>query len=315
MTEAYNNMRHSKLQKLYNHHPRDDAMGAGNRTTRIHGDTFFLTSNSIISGSHDYCNWIWPFSRPTPTTRGVFTATHNDAAKWDPFDVLDDYYWDSRTTTPSQSWSTTNERAGWWVSTPNQVLCFWHAISLSHDEGRFAACRPGRLFMWDLSGGSHTVKGYSTPTCSSSSPELWMGRLAPQWAKLKHSLKSWFVWEDVMPSQGLWLVFDDSTAVWLNRWEVLEACGIEQGWLFGERDFVFDSGGEENVDGGGEEEGDDDGSVWSGVSEYVDEEEEERDREEKRRRTSSGREGEWRFRREEGEDLSWSFGTEEEGLG
>lgn len=254
MSVEYNEMRHRKMSRLYNHMGPDESMGAGNRCTRIHEDSFFLTDDKIVSGSHDYCNWVWDLNATdAPNYSGcVFNAERNDAGLADPFKVLDDFYWDaeqSEEVTASDdnrgNWSTSNERAGWWVRTPNQVMCFWHGIAGSADGRYFAACRPGKMFVWDLDAKWGKVMGYKN--CESGSNDnrnsRWLGRLAAHAEKLKHRLRNWFVWEEVLPEQGLWLLFDDLEAIYLGRDDILNACGFTSGkhtWTFQPDDFTFD---------------------------------------------------------------------------
>jgi len=148
MGQKYNNVRLNKLKNLY------EMRGAEHRSTRVHNDQFVFSEvknmldgsarGQIISGSHDYCIWLW----------NVDFRNKNE-----PDHVLDDYYWDiedrqditsaephARRNSP---WSTKKERAGWWVDTPNQVLDFWHNLIQSPDSKRFAACRAGKLYIWN----------------------------------------------------------------------------------------------------------------------------------------------------------------------
>lgn len=248
-------------------------MGAGNRSTRIHNDTFVLTDdNKLISGSHDYCNYIWPLDQDPPKEKGVFTATRNDAKKHDPFEVLDDYYWSTPPVAPSEaeeppngrpslqntsSWTSNNERAGWWVRTPNQVLCFWHAIALSLDHSLFAAARPGKLFVWDLTRCNDGVCGYQF----SPGPKTWLGRLAQKAESLRHRLSRWFLWDSVVPKQAVWMVLEDGEAVYISREELLKAAGVEGDWEFdGKDDFdMVDGGAVGRVSVSGWESGDEEG--------------------------------------------------------
>lgn len=257
MSVEYNEMRHKKMSQLYNCMIPDETMGAGNRCTRIHEDNFVLTEDKIISGSHDYCNWLWDLNTNTVQdySKGVFNAEQNDAGIADPFEVLDDFYWDEEhdkeaTTGCSNKgdWNTSNERAGWWVRTPNQVMCFWHGIAESADGRYFAACRPGKMFVWDLKAGLNKVMGYQN--CESKGGnnhnKRWLGKLAAHAENLKHRLRNWFVWEEVLPEQGLWLLFDDLEAVYLDRDDILHACGFSNGkhtWLFQRDDFTLGGGG------------------------------------------------------------------------
>lgn len=250
-------------------------MGAGNRSTRIHNDAFVLTDdNKLISGSHDYCNFVWPLDKDPPKEKGVFTATRNDAKEHDPFEVLDDYYWaaPSATTPPdaeaeepdslyppiqnTSSWTSTNERAGWWVRTPNQVLCFWHAIALSNDHSLFGAARPGKLFVWDLKRGNDGVCGYQF----SQGPQNWLGRLAQTAESLRHRLSRWFLWDSVVPKQAIWMVLEDGEAVYIAREELLQAAGVRGTWEFGMEDFDMVDGamGRGSMGGMVGEEGSDD---------------------------------------------------------
>lgn len=304
MSIEYNEMRHKKMSQLYNHMVPDAIMGAGNRCTRIHDDSFILTEDKIISGSHDYCNWVWDLNASTVQdySEGVFNAERNDAGLADPFEVLDDFYWDEEQTTVGWSnkgnWNTNNERAGWWVRTPNQVMCFWHGIAGSADGRYFAACRPGKMFVWDLESGRNKVMGYKNCESSSNSNDnnRWLGRLAAHAENLKHRLQNWFVWEDVLPEQGLWLLFDDLEAVYLDRDDILHAAGFSNGrrtWLFQRDDFTFEDDGQKDGIGGTRRE-----DVTSGEEEDEEDESDEEDREFggiKRTRTNSFRADEWDY--------------------
>lgn len=230
----YNTMRVEKLSNLYNPGARE-LMGSGNRSTRIHEDAFFVTDTHIISGSHDYCNWIWSLDKPDAAQTGVYNAEHNDGGIIDePFDVLDDYYWASKAL-PAATWVPGNERAGWWVKTPNQVLCFWHGAALANN--RFAVCRPGRLFTWDIVAPNiNDVRGYACRAQDADERKGWLGKLrtAPG-----ERLKGWYTCDDVLPEQGLWLLYRDGEAVYLDRGEILEACGIDGEWALQSEHFEF----------------------------------------------------------------------------
>jgi hypothetical protein len=251
MHKEYNLLRVNKLEALYNPRP-NKCMGSGNRSTRIHGDAFFLTDAYVVSGSHDYCNWIWPLARTTPP-KGEYNAEHNDGGIVDePFDVLDDYYWNNNnnnaTKLPSQ-WNPLNERAGWWVKTPNQVLCFWHGVAMSHDQAAFAVCRPGKMFVWNLDAENQVdnIRGYSclSPTAAAGERERWLGK--PKKEIEKQALEGWYLDEDVMPEQGLWLLYDDGETVFIDRDEILDACGVgDTTWRFGREEFGWEE--EEAVD-------------------------------------------------------------------
>ncbi|KAI5802275.1 hypothetical protein FPQ18DRAFT_383287 [Pyronema domesticum] len=253
MHRDYNLMRVSKLNALYNPAP-STSMGSGNRSTRIHGDAFFLSGSKIISGSHDYCNWVWDLTLPE-IPRGVYNADHNDGGIVpEPFEVLDDYYWNS-TVPAGQQWEPSNERAGWWVKTPNQVLCFWHGAALGgvgvdspggtggkEGEARyFAVCRPGRMFVWDLLGRNEVV-GYTNVSPGDSERKRWLGR------KRGEKLRGWYTCDDVLPEQGLWLWFEDGEAVFLDAGEILEAAGLQGEqwtWSAGEEGWGWQSEEEE----------------------------------------------------------------------
>ncbi|CAZ85434.1 unnamed protein product [Tuber melanosporum] len=243
MSVEYNLMRHQKMSRLYNHLGPGESMGAGNRCTRIHTDAFVLTETTLISGSHDYCNWVWDLSSPPPPPPNpppVFTASHNEAGLHDPFTVLDDFYWSSAPEPGKELWNTNNERAGWWVRTPNQVLCFWHNISISPEGRFFAVCRPGKLFVWDLlNGGGNKVVGFTNIPPGAPASTRWLGRLSESASGLKHLLRHWFVWENVLPEQGLWLLYDDFTTVYLDRDDILSAAGLGKRaeWMFHREDF------------------------------------------------------------------------------
>ncbi|KAG0636726.1 hypothetical protein HOY80DRAFT_332344 [Tuber brumale] len=246
MSVEYNLMRHQKMDRLYNHLGPGESMGAGNRCTRIHTDAFALTETKLISGSHDYCNWVWDLGPaaspppPPPNPPPIFTASHNDAGLHDPFTVLDDFYWSSAPEPGKELWNTNNERAGWWVRTPNQVLCFWHNISISPEGRFFAVCRPGKLFVWDLlDGRGNKVVGFTNILPRAPASTRWLGRLSERASGLGHLLRHWFVWENVLPEQGLWLLYDDFTTVYLDRDDVLSAAGLDKRaeWMFHRDDF------------------------------------------------------------------------------
>ncbi|RPA98517.1 hypothetical protein L873DRAFT_1740214 [Choiromyces venosus 120613-1] len=248
MSVEYNLMRHQKMSRLYNHLGPDESMGAGNRCTRIHTDAFILTETKLISGSHDYCNWVWDLTStgsPSPSPPNpppVFTASQNDAGLNDPFTVLDDFYWSSAPEPGKKVWNTSNERAGWWVRTPNQVLCFWHNISISPGGRFFAACRAGKMFVWDLlDEGSNKVVGFTNIPSGAPASTRWLGRLSDRASGLKHLLRNWFLWENVLPKQGLWLLYDDFTTVYLDRDDVLSAMGLDKRaeWTFQREDFTM----------------------------------------------------------------------------
>ncbi|PWW74736.1 hypothetical protein C7212DRAFT_365235 [Tuber magnatum] len=248
MSVEYNLMRHQKMSRLYNHLGPDESMGAGNRCTRIHNDAFVVTETKLISGSHDYCNWVWDLPTtgspppPPPNPPPVFTESHNDAGLHDPFTVLDDFYWSSAPEPGKKLWNTSNERAGWWVRTPNQVLCFWHNISVSPGGRFFAACRAGKLFVWDLlDGGNNKVVGFTNIPPGAPASARWLGRLSERASSLAHSLRNWFVWENVLPEQGLWLLYDDFTSVYLDREDILSAAGLDKRreWTFHREDFTM----------------------------------------------------------------------------
>lgn len=235
MDVKYTQLRVDKLNDLYNPSPTE-SMGAGNRCTRIHEDAFFLTDKHIISGSHDYCNWVWSLDKPDPEIKGVYTAEHqNGGTESDPFDVLDDFYWNSESDAPVD-WVPGSERAGWWVKTPNQVLCFWHGVAMSSEQNVFAVCRPGKMFVWDLDSGNN-VRGYTCLVPESGERQRWMGKLRTAGERLK----GWYTCEGVMPEQGLWLLYEDGESVYIGRDELLKACGIEgTDWGWSRADFVFE---------------------------------------------------------------------------
>lgn len=293
-------------------------MGAGNRCTRIHTDAFLLTETKLISGSHDYCNWVWDLTTtgsplsPPPNPPPVPAASHNDAGLHDPFTVLDDFYWSSALESGKKLWDTRNERAGWWVRTPNQVLCFWHNISISPGGRFFAACRTGKLFVWDLlEGGSNKVVGFTNIPSGALASTRWLGRLSHRASGLKHLLRNWFVWENVLPEQGLWLLYDDFTTVYLDREDVLSAAGLDKRaeWMFHREDFTMseDEGGHQAQHSHRRRhrsefdddcsEGDDCEDYYETSSDFDEEGEEHETEANKRRRT-----GEW------GE--TWSFEAE-----
>lgn len=295
MSVEYNLMRHKKMSRLYNHMGPDEAMGAGNRCTRIHDDSFVLTEDKLVSGSHDYCNWVWDLNaKPSDNKTSVFTAERNDAGVADPFKVLDDFYWDEdqeegrAVGQKKEDWNTKNERAGWWVRTPNQVMCFWHGISGSTDGRYFAACRPGKMFVWDLEAKRNTVFGFKNCESNDNDNTRWLGRPSNHVENLKYRLRNWFVWEDVLPEQGLWLLFDDLEAVYLDRDDILHACGLhgKRKWEFQRSYFTFED--EHEHSGRGRKQRDDTASEEEEEdTEYEYESDGERPLGIKRRRTNS----------------------------
>lgn len=240
MHREYNLMRVSKLESLYNS-PISQLMGSGNRTTRIHEDAFFLTDKHIISGSHDYCNWLWDLYGRHDCKEGVYTADHNDGGQInEPFDVLDDYYWNSAPEPGQTEWAPTNERAGWWVKTPNQVLCFWHGVALDHKQELFAVCRPGKMFVWDLNA-KNEVNGYTNLSPGDEERRRWLGKLKSGDDVERGKMDGWYVCDDVMPEQGLWLLYEDTKAVFIDREQILEACGLaHEEWGLSRDNFGFD---------------------------------------------------------------------------
>ncbi|KAF3935901.1 hypothetical protein ABW20_dc0104028 [Dactylellina cionopaga] len=245
MGEEYNQIRLDKLRALY------DDTHAVHRTTRVHDDklilleslpdsTTGLSSAKIITGSHDYCNWVWDLRQDSDD---------------EPLLVLDDFYWETDTNEQQQTpkktknkWNKFKERAGWWCSTPNQVLDFWHDFSITPDGRFFAAIRAGRTFIWDLNEQRPTIKGYTseleeygaTPEHKSDqSVERYLGR--PTEAcnhRHGHAFLRWFEYKNRLPEQGLWMVFDDWSVVYLNRNDILKACGlIHREWIFSEDHF------------------------------------------------------------------------------
>ncbi|KAF8253714.1 hypothetical protein K440DRAFT_141386 [Wilcoxina mikolae CBS 423.85] len=266
MDKEYNLLRVKKLKGLYNP-PTSQSMGAGNRTTRIHEDAFFLTDKQIISGSHDYCNWVWDLHGRQDCKEGVYTEDHNDGGIIpEPFDVLDDYYWNSAPAPGQTEWEPRNERAGWWVKTPNQILCFWHGVAMDHRQERFAVCRPGKMFVWDLNA-KNEVRGYTNLLPSGGERQRWLGKLKDggdeesgtddDWEH-GEAMNGWYVCDNVMPEEGLWLLYDDTEAVFIDRKEILEACGLaHEQWGISEDKFSFWKDGDvldvEMEDGGEDE--------------------------------------------------------------
>ncbi|CUS15630.1 unnamed protein product [Tuber aestivum] len=328
MSVEYNLMRHQKMvllpfypmkSRLYNHLGPDESMGAGNRCTRIHNDAFALTETKLISGSHDYCNWVWDLTTidspppPPPNPPLVFTASRNDAGLHDPFIVLDDFYWSSAPEPGKKLWNTSNERAGWWVRTPNQVLCFWHNISVSPGGRFFAACRTGKLFVWDLfDEGNNKVVGFTNVPSGAPASTRWLGRLSERASSLKHSLRNWFVWENVLPEQGLWLLYDDLNTVYLDREDILSAAGLDKRgeWAFQREDFTMSEDEDEHhqhqhVHGRRRRpefdadcsEGDDYEDYYETSSDF-DEEGEEREAEARKKRRTEEWDGMWSFEAE-----------------
>ncbi|KAK6525587.1 hypothetical protein TWF281_010644 [Arthrobotrys megalospora] len=249
MGEEYKQIRLEKLSALY-----DDTQ-AVHRATRVHDDKLILLesdshensnrpSAKIITGSHDYCNWVWDLSQESNT---------------EPFIVLDDFYWDTDTNgkpghqaPKGNKWNKFKERAGWWCSTPNQVLDFWHDFSITPDGRFFAAIRAGRTFIWDLSEKRPTIRGYtsepgdeevvSSPLSSyrpNKSLERYLGRPTEACSRRHgHSFLRWFEYRNRLPEQGLWMVFDDWSVVYLDRNDILGACGLShREWLFSEDGF------------------------------------------------------------------------------
>ncbi|RVD89929.1 uncharacterized protein DFL_000916 [Arthrobotrys flagrans] len=250
MGEEYKQIRLEKLTALY------DDTKAVHRGTRVHDDKLTLLEYDshenpehppakIITGSHDYCNWVWNLDQESDR---------------EPFIVLDDFYWDTDTNGQSgqkqalkgTKWNKFKERAGWWCSTPNQVLDFWHDFSITPDGRFFAAIRAGRTFIWDLNEKRPTIRGYTSELedegiASSSrgsyrpdkSLEHYLGR--PTEAcdhRHGHAFLRWFEYRNRVPEQGLWMVFDDWSVVYLDRNDILEACGLpHREWLFSEDDF------------------------------------------------------------------------------
>ncbi|KAK6507412.1 hypothetical protein TWF481_005845 [Arthrobotrys musiformis] len=249
MGEEYKQIRLEKLTALY------DDTKAVHRATRVHDDKLILLesdsheslgrpSAKIITGSHDYCNWVWDL---------------NQESNSEPSLVLDDFYWDTDTNGQSGQkqalkgkWNKFKERAGWWCSTPNQVLDFWHDFSITPDGNFFAAIRAGRTFIWDLNEKRPTIRGYTSEpgdedaasnSQSSYKPdkslERYLGR--PTEAcdhRHGHAFLRWFEYRDRVPEQGLWMVFDDWSVVYLDRNDILAACGLpHREWLFSEDDF------------------------------------------------------------------------------
>ncbi|KAF8421389.1 hypothetical protein EV426DRAFT_609009 [Tirmania nivea] len=260
MTVEYNVMRYYKMRRMFN------ALHAGNQATRVYRDEFTLDDKGhLICGSHDYCNWMWDLNADVDEQKQserVFTPLHNDAGNGDPFVVLDDFYWDGESQGTGEhagAWDTHNERAGWWVKTPNQVLCFWHNVTTSKDGKWFAAARAGRMFVWNLED-TTKVQGFSCAlgtysgqatedsvdarketisTASHPTVETrYLGKLLNP--RLEKKLRSWHVWNGIIPEQGLWLMYDDGTVVYLDREDILDACGLRQEgkqWAFSRSDF------------------------------------------------------------------------------
>ena len=296
MTAEYNVMRYYKMRRIYN------AKNAENRATRIHEDEFTLDEKGrLVCGSHDYCNWVWDLNKEydeEAQSRRVFNPLRNDAGKNDPFLVLDDFYWDREKQCSDteeregEAWDTNNERAGWWVRTPNQVLCFWHNITTSQDGRWFAAVRAGRMFVWDLENITN-VQGFSCAlgtytgnnlraSGKDTEAEAYPARPQPTVddrylgkvlnPRLEKELKSWHVWNGIIPAQGLWLMYDDGKVVYLDRDDVLDACGLAQlgkDWGCSLADFgtvdTESEGSSDDDDREGEEEDEEDGGVGHAV--------------------------------------------------
>ncbi|KAK6537674.1 hypothetical protein TWF694_011848 [Orbilia ellipsospora] len=245
MGEEYNQIRLDKLRALY------DDTNAVHRATRVHDDKIVVIeydppgnseqkSAKIITGSHDYCNWVWDLNQTSDT---------------EPSLVLDDFYWDTDTRGQQEAkenknkWNKFKERAGWWCSTPNQVLDFWHDFSITPDGRFFGATRAGRAFLWDLSEERPTIKGYASdveeeePSVSdpkaSQSLERYLGRpTAICDLRHGHNFLRWFEYKKRIPEEGLWMVFDDWSVIYLDRKDILEACGVShRGWIFSRHDF------------------------------------------------------------------------------
>ncbi|KAF3918723.1 hypothetical protein AA313_de0209012 [Arthrobotrys entomopaga] len=244
MGEEYNKIRLDKLRALY------DDTNAVHRATRVHDDKIVLIeyntrqnseqkSAKIITGSHDYCNWVWDLHQTSDT---------------EPSLVLDDFYWDTDTRGQQEAkenknkWNKFKERAGWWCSTPNQVLDFWHDFSITPDGRFFAAIRAGRVFLWDLSEERPTIKGYTSdiedepPSLdpkAGQSLERYLGRPTTMCdLRHGHTFLRWFEYKNRIPEEGLWMVFDDWSVIYLDRKDILEACGLShRGWIFTQHDF------------------------------------------------------------------------------
>ncbi|KAK6336639.1 hypothetical protein TWF718_009435 [Orbilia javanica] len=250
MGEEYKNIRLEKLTALYND------TKAVHRATRVHDDKLILLEYDshenpgfppakIITGSHDYCHWVWDLDQGSDSEPSI---------------VLDDFYWDTDTNVnPGQQlapkgmkWNKFKERAGWWCSTPNQVLDFWHDFSITPDGRFFAAIRAGRVFIWDLHEKRPTIRGYKSdlgekyatstpqgPDKSKKSLERYLGRPTEVCENRHgHAFLRWFEFRSRVPEQGLWMIFDDWSVVYLDRNDILEACGLpHREWLFSEEDF------------------------------------------------------------------------------
>ncbi|KAF3942337.1 hypothetical protein ABW19_dt0207938 [Dactylella cylindrospora] len=255
MGDEYNQIRLDKLRSLY------DDRHALHRATRVHDDKIIILESQIdgnipgqppakiITGSHDYCNWVWDLNQLDDNK---------------PLLVLDDFYWEEDTNKQQQEtkksknkWNRFKERAGWWCSTPNQVLDFWHDFSITPDGRFFAAIRAGRVFIWDIAEERPTIKGYTcelddeeplTPSTAATarrrvntdqSLERYLGRPTEYCDDLHgHSFLRWFEYKNRIPEQGLWMVFDDWSVVYLDRNDILGACGLpHREWIFSEDDF------------------------------------------------------------------------------
>lgn len=44
---------------------------------------------------------------------------------------------------------------------------------------------------------------------------------------MKDKVKNWYTCEDLLPAQGLWLLFDSEEEEYIYRDEIVEACGLE----------------------------------------------------------------------------------------
>jgi len=96
--------------------------------------------------------------------------------------------------------------------------------------------------VWDLLNGvSNKVVGFTNIPAGAPASTRWLGRLSDRASGLKHLLRNWFVWENVLPEQGLWLLYDDFTTVYLDREDVLSAAGLDKRaeWTFHREDFTM----------------------------------------------------------------------------
>ena len=84
---------------------------------------------------------------------------------------------------------------------------------------------------------TQTPEGESPAIDSSKDTEdRYLGRLSSD--RLIHQFRNWHEWKNRIPEQGPWIGFKDGTVAYLDRDNILEACGIEgREWRFQKDDF------------------------------------------------------------------------------